>query len=183
MIKSAITVLTAVVFTAICQAEEFNSEPAKNARKKYEESLTAAREAYLKDLGDAALKAAEAGDLDEVVRIKDEKEGLSEENGEDDKNSLAKARKRLEGTTWKWKPLGTFEIRSTFMENRRAKHASNSGEPPHYGAWDMLDERTIVMRRQPEGLWIFFIEDDWKSFKVMKLAPVEYKGTVGTPLK
>lgn len=183
MIQVLIGILTVFIFTSSCEAEEFQSEPAKNAKRKYEKAVTAAREAYVKDLAEAAIKAVEEGDLDEVVRIKKEKDEFLEATGEDDENSIAKSRKRLEGTTWKWKPLGAFEIRSTFMENRRAKHASNLGEPPHYGAWDVLDERTIVMRRQPEGLWIFFIEDDLKSFKVMKLAPVEYKGTVGTPIK
>lgn len=190
MIRPAVIVLIVAVIGATVRGEEFKSQPAKDARQKYEEAMVAARKQYLDDLKEAAKQAVGDGDLEEVVRIKDAQESLQAEveAGDDSAQEFAekqiklnKARKLIEGTTWKWKPAGTFTMRSTFLENRRVKHASGDGS--HYGEWDMLEEHTLVMRRRPEGLWVFFFEDDYKSFRVMKLAPVDYKGSTGTRVK
>jgi hypothetical protein len=58
-------------------AEEFTTDAAKAAKAAYEADLKAAREKYSQALDEAAKKAVEAGELEEVVRIKVVKEKLS----------------------------------------------------------------------------------------------------------
>lgn len=57
-------------------AEEFTTDTAKAAKAAYEADLKVAREKYSKALDEAAKKAVEAGDLEEVKRIVAVKEGL-----------------------------------------------------------------------------------------------------------
>lgn len=62
---------------AIAQTPEFTTAAAKAAKAQYEADLQAAREKYLAALDQAAVKAAQEGQLEEVVRIKAEKDRLT----------------------------------------------------------------------------------------------------------
>jgi len=58
-------------------AEDFTTDAAKAAQAAYEADLKAAREKYSMALDEAAKKAVEEGELDEVVRIKDVKDRIA----------------------------------------------------------------------------------------------------------
>jgi len=58
-------------------AYEFTSTPAKEDKAAYEQDLKTARMKYSEALDQAAIKAAQDGELDEIVRIKKIKEELS----------------------------------------------------------------------------------------------------------
>lgn len=69
--------LLAAHASALAQASEFTTAAAKAAKAAYEADLKAAREKYAAALDQAAVAAAADGDLDEVVRIKAEKDSLA----------------------------------------------------------------------------------------------------------
>lgn len=85
-------------------AEEFTTDAAKAAKAAYEADLKAAREKYSMTLDEAAKKAVEAGELDEVVRIKNVKDRLA--GG--DKPAKAVKSDTIKRVLWKHKN-GYFE--------------------------------------------------------------------------
>ena len=65
-----------VVFTSVANSQEFTTDAAKQAKADYEADLKAAKDKYKESVNRAAVKAAEASDLDEVIRIKQTKDVL-----------------------------------------------------------------------------------------------------------
>lgn len=70
------TVTALLTLAALATAEDFTTDAARAAKAQYEADLRAARDKYIDALDQAAVKAAELGQLDEVVRIKAEKDRL-----------------------------------------------------------------------------------------------------------
>lgn len=72
--------LLLIILLLLCptslSADEFTTEAVQAAKAVYEADLKAAREKYSKELDEAAKKAVEAGDLEEVKRIVAAKESL-----------------------------------------------------------------------------------------------------------
>lgn len=100
IIFTTLTVTISALTAHTSFAQEFTTEAAKEAKSTYEAGLEKLKEEYKQSLTKAAVKAAEEGDLDEVVRIKEAKEGLEgKAEGEDEES------KRV---LWKHK-VGYFE--------------------------------------------------------------------------
>lgn len=80
------TLIALLVLAAPLAAEEFTTDAAKAAQAKYEAALQAARDQYQADLDEAAKAAVEAGELEEVVRIKGAKDRVAGKAGDDEKD-------------------------------------------------------------------------------------------------
>lgn len=91
------------IFPSIAHCEDFTTQAAKQALAAYKADLKAAREKYAAALDEAAKKAVEAGELDEVVRIKEVKDEL---NG--DANGGSNAGKSAKPPRVLWKHKGGY---------------------------------------------------------------------------
>jgi len=150
--------LTVLLLTAApLAAQEFTTDAAKAAKAAYEADLKAAREKYAEALTEAAKTAVDAGELDEVVRIKAAKEELS---GTESERSLARIQSALEGSKWTW----TSKIsgrNSSGLQLLPDQKIFLSGV--NIGAWQMVEPRTLIMRGN-DGIWILYFNHDYTEY-------------------
>jgi hypothetical protein len=168
-------IATLLFTTARVFADEFTAEAAKAAKAAYEADLKAAREKYAAALDEAAKQAVEVGELDEVVRIKGEKEELAGARTAD-ALTLARVQQALEGTKWTWTSLlsGKNKTGLSLLPEQKTELGG-----VNIGAWQMVEPRILIMRVN-EGVWFLQFNEDYTEYvKVLNFKPSKHNITPG----
>ena len=165
------TVLALLLLTGSLAAQEFTTDAAKAAKAKYEATLAAAREQYVADLNEAAKVAVEAGELDEVGRIAEEKTSIATQETSTEVDALDRARKSLEGSVWSWvsqksgsKRLYLFEDSKAAISNKTTLSAK-APEASSGMAWQMLEPRVLLMKAD-SSMWLLRFNAETDRFDV-----------------
>lgn len=154
-------------------AEEFTSQPAKDAKTAYEADLQAAREKYKTALSKAVQAAAAEGDTEEVTRLAE----AIEQIGQPD--PLDKARKIVAGRKFLFKRPGKPDFTKTFLSNGKIKHVESGVTNDEWGIWTMVEERTLLFRnlspapgRRGNHFMLSF-DEDYETARMLRLVEGE----------
>jgi len=166
-----LTLMIFILAASSAFAQDFTTEAAKDAKAKYEAALESAREEYKQSLTEAAVKAAEAGDLDEVVRIKNEKDELDGRRL-DYALKLIKVQEALEDTKWTW--VSSLSGRNPsglqFLPNQKLSLGG-----VREGAWQVVEPRTVILRLN-SGVWFLYFNNDLTNYtKILNFKPSHHK--------
>ena len=158
-----------VISTIAAANDDFTSQAAKEAAQKYEQSLKEARALYSTEL-EAAAK--ETDDVDELIRIRDTREGILEQKTSEEATDVARAREKVTGRTYSWnRPRRPDRI--TFMTQGRVKRSKGP-----MGVWQMI-EPTIGIVKFSDSHFLVKFDDKYEQFQVKAFGPIKTEYTTG----
>lgn len=139
------------------------------AKKRFEEESKAARSRYIESLIEAAKIVVESGDLNEVVKIRNEKTRIERKIPETTPQEIAG---QIGGTTWTYNRPGRPSTIS-FQED------GTIGPGSHYnGKWNMI-ETDLIAVRSGKNIFLYRLDSNRNEFRVSAYGRVRTEWSVG----